>query len=394
MLHISNRNFKILNRLVALLIMLLSVFVCVLRSQTITKFAVIGDYGFAGTTELDVATEVKSWNPEFIITLGDNNYNNGASSTIDANIGQYYHGYIFPYTGSYGAGATSNQFFPCLGNHDWNTTGAIPYLNYFTLPGNERYYEFSRGNVHFFSIDSDPSEPSGTSSTSTQANWLHTALAAATETWKIVYFHHPPYSSGSTHGSTIGMRWPFQQWGATIVLAGHEHIYERLEENGFPYIVNGLGGKSLYPLGTPTAGSLVRYNADFGAMAVEASETYILFQFITRGGVVIDSYMIGNSPTGVHSDFKNSPLSFSLDQNFPEPFNPQTTIRFSIASPQFVSLKIFNLLGAEVTSLVNESTSAGEHSVSWNAENLPSGVYVYRLMAGSQIDSRRMVLLK
>ena len=210
MLHISNWNFKILNRLVALLIMLLSVFVCVLRSQTITKFAVIGDYGYAyvGTTEADVATEIKSWNPDFIITLGDNNYNNGASSTIDANIGQYYHGYIFPYTGSYGVGATSNQFFPCLGNHDWNTAGAVPYLNYFTLPGNERYYEFSRGNVHFFSIDSDPSEPSGTSSTSTQANWLHTALAAATETWKIVYFHHPPYSSGSTHGSTIGMRWP------------------------------------------------------------------------------------------------------------------------------------------------------------------------------------------
>lgn len=125
-------------------------------SQVIFKFATIGDYGSAGTNELLVSQLVNSWNVNFIITLGDNNYENGASSTIDPNIGQYYHQYIYPYAGNYGNGDTVNRFFPCLGNHDWVTSGALPYLNYFSLPNIERYYDFVKGNIHFFAIDSDP----------------------------------------------------------------------------------------------------------------------------------------------------------------------------------------------------------------------------------------------
>ena len=99
-----------------------------LFSQSSIRFAVIGDYGYAGTNEHDVANLVASWNPEFVITTGDNNYESGASTTIDANIGQYYHSFISPYTGSYGSGDTVNRFFPCLGNHDWVASGATPYL--------------------------------------------------------------------------------------------------------------------------------------------------------------------------------------------------------------------------------------------------------------------------
>ncbi|MBP9121408.1 MAG: hypothetical protein KBF59_11150, partial [Ignavibacterium sp.] len=82
------------------------------------KFAAIGDYGLAGPNELTVANLVKSWNPDFIITLGDNNYELGADSTIDVNIGQYFYEYIYPYKGNYGSGSTVNRFFPSLGNHD------------------------------------------------------------------------------------------------------------------------------------------------------------------------------------------------------------------------------------------------------------------------------------
>ena len=112
----------------------------------VTRFAVIGDFGCGCQAELDVSNLVKSWNPEFIITTGDNNYDFGEASTIDANIGQYYHDFIYPYVGSYGAGADTNRFFPSLGNHDWGdgyiqppATAVQPYLDYFTLPGNERY---------------------------------------------------------------------------------------------------------------------------------------------------------------------------------------------------------------------------------------------------------------
>lgn len=266
---------------------------------TTVDFAAIGDYGYAGQPEADVANLVKSWNPDFIITLGDNNYDNGAASTIDANIGQYYHDFIGNYTGMYGPGAVSNNFYPALGNHDWGTRLGNPpvpqpYLDYFTLPGNERYYNFSRGPIEFFAIDSDSHEPDGRSSTSTQAIWLQNQLAASTAPWKLVYIHHPPYSSSAAHGSETIMQWPYHEWGATAVLAGHDHTYERLSIAGFPYFVNGLGGRSIYSFGAAIPGSLVRYNGDYGAMLVQANSTCINFQFITRIGTVIDSYTIIN----------------------------------------------------------------------------------------------------
>src|SRR5689334_21114370 len=92
--------------------------------STNVTFAVIGDYGSAVYPEEgQVAAMVHSWNPDFIITVGDNNYEDGFAADIDNNIGQYYHDFIFPYTGSYGQGATTNKFWPLLGNHDWGAVG-------------------------------------------------------------------------------------------------------------------------------------------------------------------------------------------------------------------------------------------------------------------------------
>jgi tartrate-resistant acid phosphatase type 5 len=258
--------------------------------QGVTRFAVIGDYGFAGQPESDVADLVESWAPEFVVTLGDNNYDSGSAATIDANIGQYYQGFIRPYAGCYGSGSPDvNRFFPSLGNHDWVTAGAVPYLDYFELPGNERYYELDRGPVGLFAVDSDPNEPDGITSGSTQAQWLMTALAGSAASWKLVYFHHPPYSSG-LHGDTPELQWPFLAWGATAVLTGHDHTYERLEKDGFPYIVNGLGGRSIYAFPTVSPYSVVRYNADYGAMLVEARPEWLRLQFYNRTGQLIDTY--------------------------------------------------------------------------------------------------------
>ena len=206
-------------------------------------FAVVGDYGSGSEHEAEVAALVNLWGPEFIITAGDNNYDTGSAATIDAHIGQFYHSYIGDYTGAYGAGAASNQFFPSLGNHDWYTSNAQPYLDYFNLPGNERYYSFTWGSAALFAIDSDPNEPDGVADDLAQAAWLENALANSTSCWNIVYFHHAPYSSGP-HGSTASMQWPFEAWGADAVLAGHDHTYERLLVGSIPYFVNGIGGKT------------------------------------------------------------------------------------------------------------------------------------------------------
>jgi tartrate-resistant acid phosphatase type 5 len=263
-------------------------------AQAAVRFAVVGDYGAETVAEAAVAAMIRGWNPDFIITTGDNVYPDGSASIIDQRIGQYYHSFISPYFGSYGGGAATNRFFPSLGNHDWETAGAAPYLAYFTLPGNERYYDFVRGPVQFFALDSDPHEPDGTASTSVQADWLRGRLAASAVPWKLVYFHHAAYSSGS-HGNSAWMQWPYQAWGATAVLAGHDHDYERIVISGFPYFVVGLGGQGLRHFrSTLVPGSQVQFDGTYGAMLVEATWSQITFTFIsiTGGGTVIDRYSI------------------------------------------------------------------------------------------------------
>lgn len=260
-----------------------------------TRFAVIGDYGTAGQAEQDVANLVHSWNPDFILTTGDNNYPNGAASTIDRNIGQYYHDYISPYTGRYGAGADHNKFFPAMGNHDGSTASGQPYRNYFTLPNNERYYTVVQGPVQIFVLDSGAGEASSLRSTSAQGQWLRTELAASTACWRIITMHHPPYSSG-IHGSNTALQWPYAQWGATAVLAGHDHDYERITGPvaGLPYFVNGIGGTSLYPALFRLTNSAVRFSGDYGAMQVDANPATntLTFQMITRGNLLVDSYTV------------------------------------------------------------------------------------------------------
>jgi len=267
----------------------------------IVNFAAIGDFGSAYPSTRGVANLVKSWRTDFVITLGDNNYPNGAATTLDKNLGQYYSDFIAPYYGRYGRGGRTNRFFPCLGNHDWIAKDALPYLNYFTLPGNERYYNIARGPVELFCLDSDKNEPDGVTPDSVQGRWLKRGLAESPAPWKLVYFHHAPFSSGFLHGTYTNecayMNWPFKEWGASAVLAGHDHIYERVHTNGLVYFVNGLGGDSRdqfhYPL---TAGSQRQFSADFGAMHVRATESNIVFRFITQRNNKIDEHWMTAPP--------------------------------------------------------------------------------------------------
>ncbi len=88
------------------------------------------------------------------------------------------------------------------------------------------------------------------------------------------------------------------------------------------------------------------------------------------------------------------PVSYSLKQNYPNPFNPATTITYTLAEENKVSLKVFDILGNDVATLVNRIESGGSHSVSFVANNLPSGIYFYSLRAGSYSETKKMLLLK
>lgn len=280
-------------------------------SQDSVRFAVIGDYGIAGKPGADlgdianekrVADLVKGWNPEFIITLGDNNYEHGDAETLEGNVGQFYGDFI-------SRTAEQNRFFPSLGNHDWregkNWHGKPkddplikPYLDYFVLPGNERYYEFVRGPVHFFAVDSDPHEPDGTGAESVQGKWLKERLAAATEPWKLVFFHEPPYTGGPKHKPNLKMRWPFKLWGASAVLSGHEHNYQHLRIGGLDFIINGLGGGGRYTRPVQDVEGMIKhYNARYGATRVEADRNRLVLRFITTSGEEIESVVL-QKPAG------------------------------------------------------------------------------------------------
>jgi len=91
---------------------------------------------------------------------------------------------------------------------------------------------------------------------------------------------------------------------------------------------------------------------------------------------------------------ENLPAIFSLSQNFPNPFNPTTTIKFSLPQAEFVTIKVFDILGNEVEILANKVFEAGEHSLTWNAKNLSSGIYFYNLSSDKYNETKKMILLR
>ena len=150
-------------------------------------------------------------------------------------------------------------------------------------------------------------------------------------------------------------------------------------------------------------GSIVR--ADLGAATQEDSVAVDLrissadANGFTTDYVVSPAFAVGNWDTAIATGVKppgneNVPGQFVLAQNFPNPFNPSTTIRYGLAARSNVTLSVFNILGQEVRVLVNESQEAGSHDVRFDASGLASGVYFYRLKAGDFLAARRLLILR
>jgi hypothetical protein len=111
-------------------------------------------------------------------------------------------------------------------------------------------------------------------------------------------------------------------------------------------------------------------------------------------GCVIDGRVYGKAILTEVTNKVQSIHKYVLDQNYPNPFNPLTTISFYLSSKTFVSLKVYDLIGREISTLVYNEMSAGNHLEQWNASNKSSGVYFYRLQAGSFTDTKRLILLR
>ncbi|MDZ7766081.1 MAG: T9SS type A sorting domain-containing protein [Melioribacteraceae bacterium] len=108
-----------------------------------------------------------------------------------------------------------------------------------------------------------------------------------------------------------------------------------------------------------------------------------------------DSLAISNRVvTSVDDDNEKLPLEYNLKQNYPNPFNPTTKIEYSIPEQSQVKIEVFNLLGQKIATLLDAKQNAGKHSVTWDASNIPSGVYFYQITVGSFINTKKMILLR
>jgi len=118
--------------------------------------------------------------------------------------------------------------------------------------------------------------------------------------------------------------------------------------------------------------------------------------FDEAGNYIIDSMDVAfkNGNPVSSDDDKHKLYTFNLEQNYPNPFNPSTTINYQIPTLSIVSLKVYDVLGNEIVTLVNEEKPAGSYEVEFDAISLPSGVYFYRLQAGSFVETKKMVLMK
>ena len=140
-------------------------------------------------------------------------------------------------------------------------------------------------------------------------------------------------------------------------------------------------------------------NGDYASdICVTSDGGYIIVGTMYSYGTV-SSYIwvirLGYDPVGIKENLSSLvPEEYSISQNYPNPFNPSTKIKYQIPELSFVTLKVYDVLGSEVAVLVNEEKPVGTYELNWNAANLPSGVYFYRLQAGDFVQTRKMIFLK
>ena len=244
------------------------------------KFAVIGDSGTGEPPQYQLANEMAKRRASFafdrVLMLGDNIYGGQAPQDLVSKFAK-------PYKTLLDAGV---RFYASLGNHDSPDHRLYPLFNM----GGRLYYSFATKNVRFFALDSNKVDAK-------QLAWIEDALKNAREDWKICYFHHPLYSNGGTHGSSVDVRVAFEPLfvahGVNVVFSGHDHTYERLvPQKGIHYFVEGASGQLRKGDTRRSATTAVAFDQDLSFMLVEVDGDQLSFQAVSRAGQTVDSGII------------------------------------------------------------------------------------------------------
>ena len=329
-------------------------------SDTPFSFIAFGDYGNDTVSQRRLRDQMLRDSFHFILTTGDNTYENGAYREFDTNVFQ-----IYPTLFS------RVPLFPILGNHDYYADLAASYLDIFDLPPNawrsqdrERYYSFDYGNVHFVALDTDrPMWVDDAVADDDIFDWLRYDLAHTTQRWKIVAMHVPAYSTGFHRHDSELISQPklppiFDAYGVDLVLSGHDHTYQRSyplrggqitpsAQGGVVYVVSGAGSAASYPC----------EQADWLATAY-CSRTYGLYSRITVNGNTLQVEAVDEWSLIRDSFTISKPLDISLTElNLDGPSGGQlnTGQTFVVsASPITVTLPLTYVWRAEAQPLTSQ----------------------------------------
>jgi len=210
---------------------------------------------------------------DFVLMLGDNIY--GSQLPAD-----YTKKFEEPYKPLLDAGV---KFYASLGNHDDPNQRFYKPFNM----GGQRYYDFKKGDVRFFALDSNYMDPA-------QLTWLDTQLKRSDAAWNICFFHHPLYTHARFHGADVDLRAViepiFLKDGVNVVLAGHQHVYERMNpQKGIYYFVLGNAGELRFHDLRASPETVKGFDTDRAFMLVEISGDELYFQTVSRTGETVDA---------------------------------------------------------------------------------------------------------
>ena len=255
-------------------------------------FVGAGDIADSGSGDSATATLLDNI-PGTVFTTGDNVYDSGTASQFSS--------YYEP---TWGRHKTRTR--PSPGNHDYNTSGATGYYNYFGTsagPSGRGYYSFDLGNWHIVSLNSNISMSAG----STQEQWLRADLAASSKPCTLAYWHHPLFTSSSNHAPSTSTRPLYQalyDHNADVVVWGHNHVYERFApmnpsggadaSRGMRSFVAGMGGASHYGFGTIQPNSEARNSSAWGVLKFTLHSGSYDWQFVPVAGQTYNDSGTGN----------------------------------------------------------------------------------------------------
>jgi hypothetical protein len=243
------------------------------------KFAVLGDFGTGETPEYRTAREMNEVHGRFpftfVILVGDNLYGSERPQDFRTKFED-------PYRPLLDGGV---KFYASLGNHD---SREQRFYQPFNMDGQLHYTFSPKANVRFFALESSYMDPD-------QVKWVEQALSGSGSDWKIVYFHHPLYSSARRHGSDVDLRQVleplFIKYNVSVVFTGHDHVYERIKpQHGIVYFVTGSGGQLRsgdLQDGSPLTAA--GFDTDRAFLVAEIDGDTLTFQAISRTGRVVDS---------------------------------------------------------------------------------------------------------